>query len=57
MSRNPLLVVLRNHLIALSPGSRGEMKKLVEAVRLYLVNPVLIKYEMDRSRNSSELSR
>ena len=33
------------------------MKKLVEAVRLYLVNPVLIKYEMDRSRNSSELSR
>lgn len=41
LSRNPLLVLLRIHLMEMN---KGEMKKIVSAARLYLINQVLIKY-------------
>lgn len=50
LSRNPLLIVLRKHLNFLGPDKKADMKKISSALKLYLNNQILMKYELDRSK-------
>ena len=50
LSRNPFLILLRKHLQFLGPSQKTEMTKIVESLRLYLTNQVLMKYDLDRNK-------